>query len=223
MIGDFYSCFHPVRGLKPLKHPGAASPPPHPPSVYRVEVSCCGASEGSVAVGSCDHRGPGASGRLPELGDLQGDVYQGGQHHLHAPHKHKQRLTSCFLTAEPCTRAQRLVNSQLDTDKLGRGPAAFEASERPKSEPVRKSNQPGAKHMTREPASRLSVRLQFSNNIILLISCQHPIRLFQFNLGCGPLSCPAPPPCQHQLDRLYSRFNKLFLPMVPVRGEDQLQ
>lgn len=126
MIGDrrlqgfLFHVFHPVRGLKPINHPGAASPPP----VHRVEVSW-GASEGSVALGSCDHRGAGASSRLTELGDLQGDVYQGGQHHLHAPHKHKQRLTSCFLTAGPCSRARGLVNSQLDTDKLG---AAFGAS-----------------------------------------------------------------------------------------------
>lgn len=50
---------------------------------YRVEASCCRASEGSVAVGSCDHRGASASSSLVELGDLQGDVDQGRQHHLH--------------------------------------------------------------------------------------------------------------------------------------------
>lgn len=31
---------------------------------------------------SCDHSRPGASRSLVELRDLEGDVHQGGQHHL---------------------------------------------------------------------------------------------------------------------------------------------
>lgn len=38
---------------------------------------------GSVAAESCDHCGASASSCLMELGDLQGDVYQWCQHHLH--------------------------------------------------------------------------------------------------------------------------------------------
>lgn len=49
-------------------------------------------SGGSVAEDSCDHSGASASSLLLELRDLQGDVHQGSQHHLH---KHTQHITSC--------------------------------------------------------------------------------------------------------------------------------
>lgn len=81
---DWVSVFHPSLFLREsgtedqtaLK--GSFTPPPK-----RVEESCVMVSEGSVAEESCDHSWASASSPLVELGDLQGDVYQWSQHHLH--------------------------------------------------------------------------------------------------------------------------------------------
>lgn len=58
---------------------GSFTPTPH----KRVEESCVMVSEGSVAEESCDHSWASASSSLVKMGDLQGDVYQWSQHHLH--------------------------------------------------------------------------------------------------------------------------------------------
>lgn len=47
---------------------------------------------------SCDHSGAGAPGLLLELRDLQGDVYQGRQHHLH---RYKEPPVLCVHLMNP--------------------------------------------------------------------------------------------------------------------------
>lgn len=72
------------------EHSRAASPPPPPRESGGILL--LRVSEGSVAQESCDHSGASASSFLLELRDLQGDVYQGGQHHLHRDNTNIQNI-----------------------------------------------------------------------------------------------------------------------------------
>lgn len=106
-----YPVFYPVLELKPVKRLGAASPPAN-----RVGVSYCRASEGSEAAGSCDHCGASTASSLMELGELQGDVYQGGQHHLHTT-----QTSSTLAFAFPDSRALlKSTEACQQSDKRGR-------------------------------------------------------------------------------------------------------
>lgn len=106
-----YPVFYSVLELKPVKRLGAPSPPAN-----RVGVSYCRANEGSKAAGSCDHCGASTASSLMELGELQGDVYQGGQHHLHTT-----QTSSTLALAFPDSRALlKSTEACQQSDKCGR-------------------------------------------------------------------------------------------------------
>lgn len=77
------SVFHPVLFLRESGTEAKVAFKGNFTPAREQEVSCCWVSEGSVAEESCDHSGASAPSLLMELRDLQGYVYQGGQHHLH--------------------------------------------------------------------------------------------------------------------------------------------
>lgn len=75
---------------------------------------------GSVVEESCDHSGASASSLLLELRDLQGDVYQGSQHHLWVlVNLLRILLIAVYVEPDGCSRAACTAETENDPRTIG--------------------------------------------------------------------------------------------------------